>query len=157
MGLKTGRGVELLQGEYFTIEPSSAKSGVASNVACTNVFTAYGERARYVFFLNVTAGGAVAGDKLDVFVDALAPDGATYLNAIHFTQIAGDAPVSSQFGVLDASAPGTATIATTSDCAAGVTRPALFGAAFRGRYTHTIVGALTFTWSLTCYAIGSRV
>ena len=88
---------------------------------------------RWVFLLDITASAHEAGDTLDVFVDVLAPDGVTWLNAAHFTQQSGAGAARKEFVVLDASNPGVAAVNVTADAAAGAVRPALFGSQFRGR------------------------
>ena len=90
---------------------------------------------RVCILLDVSATAGVAGDVLDVFVDVLGPDGTTWLNAVHFPQVAGDAAAVKHFAVLDPSAPAATSFNVTADCAAGDTRPYLWGLALRGRYT----------------------
>jgi len=96
-----------------------------------------------IFVVDLTAAAGVAGDTLDVFVDVLAPSaaGATWINAVHFTQIAGDGTAIKHFAVLDSTAVAATTFNVTSDCAAGVTKPYIWGPAVRGRYTLVDAGA----------------
>ena len=96
--------------------------------------TGLGGHRRAVIVLNITASAHEAGDTLDVFVDVSPDGGTTWLNAVHFTQQAGNGAAVKQFAVLDAAAPGTAVVAVTSDAAAGVVRPALFGDQMRARW-----------------------
>ncbi|MCX6069448.1 MAG: hypothetical protein NTU91_01110, partial [Chloroflexi bacterium] len=98
-------------------------------------------------------------DTLDVFVDVLAPDLTTWLNAIHFTQVLGNGGAKKFFAVLDPSNPGTAVIDASADAAAAAVRPALFGPQLRGRYTVVDPGwgAASFTFSLRLYATGYPV
>lgn len=156
MGLKTGRGVELLQGEAFVLEPSAVHNSVVTNQAGVNQWNLYGERARYLFHLNVTAAATVAGDTLDVFIDCTAPD-LSWINCIHFPQVLGNGGALAYYAVLDASNPGTACIAVATDAAVNTVRPAMFGQSFRVRYTVVNVGGVSFTFAVQGYAIGSRV
>lgn len=92
--------------------------------------------------LHLTNAAAAVGDTLDVYVDS-SPDGTSWLNVVHFTQILGNGTDDlTFFAVLDpGGAPGTAVIAATSDCAAGVVRPAMFADQLRVRYTIVDGGA----------------
>lgn len=157
MGLKGPRGVELLQGEVLTLFASAAR-GVGVNQAGIAAIV-QGERSRFLVLLDVTAAATDANDTLDVFVDVLAPDGLTWLNAIHFTQCVGSGGAKKYFAVLDPSAPGTSVIDATADAAAAAVRPALFGPQLRGRYTVVDPGAgvASFTFSLRAYATGYPV
>ena len=157
MTIKGPRGIELLQGEAFVLEPSSAHVTIAANVAGVNQYTVRGERSRFVFLIDLTAAANLVGDTLDVFIDALAPDGATWLNAIHFPQMLGNGGAKKFFAILDAANPGTACFDVSADAAVNTVRPALFGSDFRGRYTIAGGGAQSFTFSLTAYAVSPGV
>src|SRR5512137_1537290 len=91
-----------------------------------------GDAKRIIVLLDLTATAGVAGDTLDVYVD-VSLDNSKWLNAAHFTQLAGDAAALSAYVILDPSAPGTAPIVTTSDASSGVVRPSAWGAWIRGR------------------------
>lgn len=110
---------------------------------------------RLVVMLDITASATDAADTLDVYVDVLAPDGATWLNAVHFTQQAGNGAAAKQFAVLDPSNPGTDVVAVTADAAAGKVRPALFGYAVRARWAIVDGGGdanSSHTFSVTAWA-----
>lgn len=157
MTLKGPRGVELIQGEALTLFASAARgAGVNQTGAPAEV---YGERSRFLALLDVTAAASEVTDTLDVFLDVLAADGATWLNAIHFTQCLGNGGAKKYFAVLDPSNPGTAVIDVSSDAAAGAVRPALFGPQLRGRYTIVDGGgaAASFTFWLGMYGTGYPV
>lgn len=94
---------------------------------------------RIAVMLDVTATAGAAGDTLDVYVDVLAADGATWLNAAHFPQIAGNSAAVKHFAVLDSASVAATTFAVATDCAVGVTKPYLFGQQIRAR--HTLVDA----------------
>jgi hypothetical protein len=96
--------------------------------------------SRALILLDLTATAGVAGDTLDVFVD-VSLDGTKWLNAAHFTQLAGNAAAMSAYVILDPTTPGTAPIVTTSDAASGVVRPSAWGRFIRGRYTLVDAGA----------------
>lgn len=97
-------------------------------------------RARRICcLLDVTATAGAAGDTLDVLIDVLAPDGDTWLNAGHFAQVAGDSAAVKHYLVLDSASVAATSFNVTSDCAAGVTKPYLFGTQIRAR--HTLVDA----------------
>lgn len=81
--------------------------------------------------LDIAESHTDAGDTLDVYVDVLV--GSKWVNAVHFTQQAGNGAARAEVAVLDASNPGTAVINVTSNAASGVVRPALFGQKIRAR------------------------
>jgi len=134
--------------EASTLFASATRVTAVANSASSAV-AAGGKRM--VFLLDVTATAGVAGDTLDAYIDVLAPDGVTWLNAVHFTQVAGNSAAIRHYAVLDASATAATTFNVTADCAAGVTKPYLWGSAIRGRYTLVDAGAhgQSVTFSLT--------
>ena len=127
-----------------TLLPAGLRTGAASNVAGTAV-TNLANLTRAALLLDVTATAGAAGDVLNVYVDVLGPDGTTWLNAVHFTQVAGDSAPIQHYATLDATAT---TFDVTTDCASGVTKPYLWGSAMRGRYSTTNAGA-SVTFSLS--------
>lgn len=151
------RGVNLLQGEAFVLEPSSVHATIAANTAGVNQYKVLGERGRFQFRLSLTAAAAVAGDTLDVYLDALMDDGATWVNCVHLPQMLGDGGVKAFVATLDAANPGTVPFDVTADCAVNVTRPAVFGSDYRLRYTIAGVATQSFTFSAGIYAIGAKV
>src|SRR3989304_1986963 len=118
-------------GEDFTLAASAARTVVAGATGTPVVFN--GGRRRFVVLLDITASATEAGDTLDVYVDVLI--GATWINAVHFTQQAGDGAAKKEFAILDPAAPGTAVINVTTDASSGVVRPAAFGSQVRARWT----------------------
>lgn len=119
--------------QQATLFASAARTTAVANAAGTTVAD-LSRAKRAIILLDLTAAGGAAGDVLDVYVD-VSIDGSKWLNAAHFTQIAGNAAAMSAYVVLDPSAPGTAPIVTTSDAASGAVRPSAWGAYMRGRYT----------------------
>lgn len=82
----------------------------------------------------ITASATDAGDTLDVYIDVSPDGGVTWVNAVHFTQQAGNGAARREIAVLDPSNPGTSVINVTSDAAAAAVRPAVWGNAFRARW-----------------------
>lgn len=138
------------EGTLFTLAASAARTAGASGTAVV-----VGGWRRAIVELSITASATDAGDTLNVFVDVLAPDGVTWLNAVHFTQQAGNGAAAKEYAVLDPANPGTSVIAVTSDAASGAVRPALFGPQVRARWA--IVdsgdGNSSHTFAVTMYAI----
>ena len=140
------------QGEAFTLAASAARTEVAGATGTAVAFN--GERRRFVILLDITASATEAGDTLDVYVDVLI--GATWINAIHFTQQAGNGAAKKEFAILDPAAPGTAVINVTTDASSGVVRPAAFGSQMRTRWTVVEANAnanASHTFSVTGYAV----
>jgi hypothetical protein len=148
--MKSGRGIELSQGELITLAASAARTVSASG---TGVFIG-GERKRFIIVNAITASATAAGDTLDAYVD-WSLDDVTYYNACHFTQQAGNGAARTEFAVLDAAAPGTAVVNVTSDAAAAAVRPTLFGAYLRARWVLVDGGGgdTSHTFSVLAYAI----
>lgn len=122
--------------EVLTLAASAARTTGANGTAVTNV----GGRKRYIILCDITASAAVAGDTLDVYVD-VSPDGVAWVNAVHFTQQAGDGAARAEVAVLDPSNPGAVVVNVTSDAASGVVRPAMFGSQMRARWAIVDAGA----------------
>lgn len=113
--------------------PSATRTTAVANSAGTSKVIPF---KKAVFLLNVTATAGAAGDVLDAYVDVLAPGStATWLNAVHFTQVAGNSAAIKHYAVLDATAVAATTFNVTADCSSGVTKPYIWGPAVRGRYT----------------------
>lgn len=148
---KSGRGVELSQGETITLAASAARTAGANG----DWVAILGERQRFAFLLDITASATDAGDTLDVYVDVSFDGTNSAGNAIHFTQQAGNGSAGKQWAVLDASAPGTSVVAVTSDAASGDVRPSLFGAYYRARWALVDGGGgdTSHTFSVTGYAL----
>lgn len=135
-------------GRALTLAASAARTAGANGSA-----VAMHDVSRLLVLLDITASATDAGDTLDVYVD-VSPDNATWLNAIHFTQQAGNGAACKQFAVLDATNPGATVTDVTSDAAAGAVRPGLFGAYVRARWAIADVGGddASHTFSVTAYA-----
>jgi len=127
--------------ERMILFSSATRTTAVANSGGTAVKMRNRAWKRAEFLLNVTATAGVAGDVLDVYVDVMAPDGVTWLNAIHFTQVAGDSAAIKHYAVLDSASVAATTFNVTTDCASGVTKPYLFGPQIRGRYTLVDAGA----------------
>ena len=124
--------------QTITLFPSATRVTAVANSAGTTFNTDWSERMLVLLDLTATAGAA--GDVLDVYVD-VSLDGTKWLNAVHFTQLAGNAAAMSAYAILDPTTPGTSPIVTTSDAGSGVVRPSAFGRYVRGRYTLVDAGA----------------
>lgn len=141
-------------GELLTLLTSAARTDTTANNTGSAI-TGLTWRNRYIIVLNCTSAATEAGDTLDVYIDVTI-DGTTWLNAVHFTQILGNGGAKKEYAVLDPSAPGTSTIAATSDAASGVVRPSMFGAQMRVRWTIVDVATLgnqSFTFGVTAFVI----
>lgn len=105
-----------------------------------------------LFTLDVTAAATAVGDTLDVYVD-FSYDNATWINAIHFTQVLGNGGAKREVAKITSEALNDpdAVLAVSADCASGVTRN--IGVLPYVRYRSAITDADTddasFTYSLT--------
>ena len=75
-----------------------------------------------LILLDVTDLDKDVGDLLDVYIDITPDAGATWINAIHFPQVLGNAAAQKHWAFLNPENTGTATINVTTDAAAGVMR-----------------------------------
>lgn len=147
------RGVDLTQGEAIVLQASQTVNTVVTNVAGTAKVT-QGERKWLMVLLNITAAATAAGDTLDVYVDFLGPDGATWINGGHFTQAIGTGGALKSWMVFNLNAnPGTTDLLVTTDAASGVVRPYVNGSQVRTRWTTAQATAVSYTFSVTAYAI----
>lgn len=110
-----------------------------------------------IFVLNVTALATEVADTLDVYID-VSPDGQTWFNSTHFTQILGNgsaAKIAAKVTKGGDFADPDAVLAITADASAGVVRQ--LGILPYIRYRSAITDAGTdnasFTYSLTGYLI----
>jgi hypothetical protein len=150
MPIKGPRGAELLEGEVFTLYPSTVTTAVVGALGTAVVFQ--GERQRFALLLDVTAAAAAANDTLDVYVDCLI-SGTTWINAVHFTQVLGNGGALKRYATLDPTNPGTADILVTTDATSGVVRPGIFGQQMRARWTVVNGTGASFTFAVTGYAV----
>lgn len=138
-------------GSVITLAASAARTSSASG----DGVDVTGFR-RAVILCDITASATAAGDTLDVYIDVLGPDGTTWLNAVHYTQQAGNGAARKEFAVLDPSSPGTSVINVTSDAAAAAVRPSLFGSKMRARWVMVDAGGdanTSHTFSVTAYLL----
>jgi hypothetical protein len=112
-----------------TLAASTARTTGANGTAITGL----GYMKRAIIILDITASATDAGDTLDVYID-LSLDGTTWVNAVHFTQQAGNGAAAKEYAVLDPSNPGTSVVTATSDAASGAVRPSVFGLQMRARW-----------------------
>lgn len=107
-----------------------------------------------IFILDVTAAATASGDTLDVYVD-FSPDGTSWINAIHFTQVLGNGGAKKELAKIDGQPldVSDATISIASDASSGDVRN--IGIFPYVRYRSSIVDADTdnasFTYSLQGY------
>ncbi len=148
MPLKGPRGAELLQGELITLLTSAARGATAGTNG--TAIPIYAERLIYTWLLDVTAAATDVTDTLDVYIDTLID--ATWINAVHFTQVLGNGGAKKFFAT---TMPENLGISTdiTSDCAVGITR-GIVGSEWRARWViiDPGAGAASFTFSLIGYA-----
>lgn len=134
---------------YLTLASAAYSTVVANSVIETWDLGHYGCRELFAL-LDVTAAATDTGDTLDIFIDG-SPDGTTYYNVIHFTQILGDSSAAKYFALSGALAAAEENV--TSDVSAGAAGRAFFGRYIRVR--HTLVDAdanAEFTYSLQVIA-----
>jgi hypothetical protein len=141
--------LDFLSGRAITLAASAARGVTAGTNGTTQSLP--GHFRRWVILCDITASATDAGDTLNCYVD-VSLDGSKWLNAVHFTQQAGDGSARSEYAILDASAPGAVVINVTSDAASGVTRPSAWGLFMRARWVIVEAGGnanASHTFSIT--------
>ena len=118
--------IELLASAEHTVEANAA----GASVKIPDV-------GKMLVLLDITASATDAGDTLDVFIDVSWDNGVGWLNAIHFTQQAGNGAAAKELAVLDSAylTDPDAVLAVTADASAGVVRQQLLGPLVRVRST----------------------
>ena len=96
--------------------------------------------------LDVTEAATLAGDTLDVIVDV---DG---IGAVHFAQVLGNGGAQKRVAFLEPGLPDDSDYDVTSDPAAGVVRPYVWGDALSVRATIAGGGGESFTFGVTAEA-----
>lgn len=151
--IETSRGTNLLKGESIALLASAARTATAGTNG--TAFTLNGERVVFAILFSLTAAAHEAGDTLDLYIDFLGPDGATWINAVHFTQEHGDHAAAKYYALLNPNAGTAAPLTVTADAAAGVIRPEVTGSQIRARWV--IVdsgdGDASFTFSVYAWAL----
>jgi hypothetical protein len=134
--------------QEYILAASAARTASASGTATL----VGGFHKRALIVLDVTASATAAGDTGDFYVD-VSPDGVKWLPAIHYAQQAGNGAAKTEFAILDPTNPGTATIAATSDPAAGAVRPGAWGKYMRARWVLVDGGGAdtSHTFSIKAY------
>lgn len=152
MALMSERGVNLQQGEGFTLYPSTVTAAVAG--ATGTPITLYGERLAFIILLDVTNCDTDATDTLDVYVDVLI-SGTKWINAVHFTQRIGTDGAVTEYATLNPGYTETFVIVATADAAVATVRPGVFGSQMRARWTIVDGGgaAASFTFAVAGYAL----
>jgi hypothetical protein len=95
-----------------------------------------GDAKKMLVLLDITSSATDAGDTLDVYID-VSFDESTWLNAVHFTQQAGNGAAAKEVALLNAeyATDPDAVLAVTADAAAGVVRQQLLAPFVRVRST----------------------
>ena len=144
-------------GQAVTILASGAKTTSASGAAVRIMDGHWMPRQVYVV-LSTTAHATDAADTLDVYIDT-SWDGSNWLNAIHFTQIAGNATPAAPLEVAllngGTSSGGTSVLDPTADQSAGDVAPAHLGPFLRARWAVADSGDAntSHTFSVTAYGV----
>lgn len=151
--VETDRGVNLLKGEAITLAASAARTATAGTNGTPVVLQ--GERSVVGVLFNLTACAHEAGDTLDLYLDFLGPDGATWINSTHFTQEHGDHVAAKYWVNLIPNVGSAAPLVVTSDAGAGVVRPEVFGSQIRARWVIADSGDAdaSFTFSVYAYCL----
>lgn len=140
-------------GEQITLAASAARTSSANG---TTMHIASGRSRVVVACIIADASLTDAGDTLDVYVD-LSPDGGTtWINAVHFTQRAGNASgAKTEVAVLDSASASTSVVDVTSNANSGAVRPYVFGNAIRARWAIADSGDAnsSHTFGVTAFAM----
>lgn len=150
--VQTSRAVELLTGESITLAASGARTATAGTNGTAAAVN--GERFAYIVLCEFTAKATEVDDTCDVYVDVLV--GATWINAIHFTQALGNGTdAAKEYAILCPSGSNVTVTVATADLASGAVRGDAFGSQIRARWVIVDGGgdAASFTFAVTAYAL----
>jgi hypothetical protein len=137
-------------GETIALLASAARTATAgTNGAAFPVTT----RVLFAILLEFTNKADDVDDTCDVYIDMLL--GATWINAVHFTRVLGNAADASKEYALLMPSAGTAPITATADAGSGVIRPEVIGSQIRARWIIVDPSGAdaTFTFSVTVWAM----
>jgi hypothetical protein len=137
-------------GETLVLLPSAAHTATAG---ATGAAFPVPTRVLFAILLEFTNKADDVDDTCDVYIDMLI--GATWINAIHFTRVLGNAAdASKEYALLMPSAQ-MAPITATSDAGSGVIRPEVIGSQIRVRYIIVDPSGAdaTFTFAVTAWAL----
>jgi hypothetical protein len=138
-------------GETLALAALAARTSGANGTT----FSGLGSWSRALVLLAVSdASLHEAGDTLDVYVDCSPDGGTTWINAIHFTQRAGDATgAKKEWAVLATAAPAATVTDVSSDAASAAVRAYVLGNAMRARWAiaDSGDGDSSHTFSVTAY------
>lgn len=137
-------------GELIDLLPSAARGATAGGNG-----TAFPIQSRiaYAILLEFTNKADDVDDTCDVYIDMLI--GSTWVNAVHFTRVLGNAAnASKEYAFLMPSAD-VVTLDVSTNAGSGVVRPHVIGSQMRARWIIVDpTGAdATFTFSVTVWAI----
>jgi len=119
-------------GETIELASSEARTSSANG---TTMHISAGRSRMVVACIVEDASAHDAGDTLDVYVDLSPDSGTTWINAVHFTQRAGNASgAKTEVAVLDSASAANTVADVTSNAASGAVRPYVFGNAVRARW-----------------------
>jgi hypothetical protein len=125
----------IIASQAYGIPVTLLASAARSTTAGTNGSNvAVGHFRRLMVLLTITSSTKNAGDTLDVYVDLSPDSGTTFINAIHFTQQAGNGAAGKYWAVLDPTSAGVAPVDVTSNASSGAVRPTVFGSHARVRW-----------------------
>ena len=138
------------EGESIVLLPSAARGATVGTNG--TAFPVPG-RVAFAILLEFTAKADDVDDTCNVYIDMLV--GSTWINAIHFTQVLGNAAdASKEYALLMPSAQSTPIVAT-GDAGSGVIRPMVIGSQIRARWVIVDpTGAdASFTFAVTAWAL----
>jgi len=124
------------QERSVSLHTAGAVTAGASDTAVTGT----GMYTHAEFLFNLTAAANVAGDTLDVLIDASPDGGTTWVNVVHFTQCVGDGGAKKYVAAVH-SAANLTDVDVTSDLAAHDAPRSFLGNALRCRYAIVDGGA----------------
>jgi hypothetical protein len=137
-------------GESFTLLPSAARGATAvTNGTPVDIST----RIAFAILLEFTAKADDVDDTCNVYIDMLI--GATWVNAVHFAQVLGNAADASTEYALLVPSQQTITLNVSTNAGSGVVRPEVIGSQIRARWVIVDpAGAdASFTFSVMVWAI----
>ena len=125
----------MLGKRFLELASMAARTAAGATLPDGTDYPFLGQITRAAVVLDITASASDAADVLDVYVDVSLDLGITWINAIHFTQQAGNGAAAREYALLALDMGNTNTVTVTSDATAGDVRPTVLGPQMRARWT----------------------
>jgi len=125
----------MLGKRFLELASMAARTAAGATLPEGTDYPFLGQIRQALVVLDIASSTHDAGDVLNVYVDVSLDNCVTWLNAIHFTQQAGNGAAAKQYALLALDSGAATVVTVTADAASGAVRPTLLGPQMRARWT----------------------